>query len=160
MLLPHWLLSSAWSAECRRLVGRRALTHVGPTWRGEHPRASILHSYTHLCTNTRRLHDYVPPAVLAGLPPEKQAYFRAPWQSGTLDPDEFAPSGTAFNTVERFVRKPSMTWSAALPYEAGGGLMERLADVERMERTAFLTPEEAEQAKAAVLAEARERQRL
>ena len=123
MLLPHWLLSSAWSAECRRrLVGRRALAHVGPTWRGEHPRAAILHSYTHLCTNTRRLHDYVPPAVLAGLPPEKQAYFRAPWQSGTLDPDEFAPSGTAFNTVERFVRKPSMTWSAALPYEAGGGV--------------------------------------
>jgi hypothetical protein len=48
-----------------------------------------------------------------------------------------------------------MTWSAALGPGAGGGVVERLADVARMARTGFLTTEEAGEAKAAVLAEAR-----
>ena len=117
---------------------------------------AILHSYTHLCTNTRRLHDYVPPAVLAGLPPEKQAYFRAPWQTGGLEPGEEPTAGGTLNTIERFVRQPTMTWSAALGGGAGGGVVERLADVARMARTGFLTAAEATEAKAAVLAEAKE----
>ena len=40
-------------------------------------RVAILHAYAHLATHWHRLK--IPPEVMAGLPREKQVYFREPW---------------------------------------------------------------------------------
>ena len=52
------------------------LCHAGPVWEKETPRIAILHAYSHLATHWHRLRTA--PEILAGLPREKQAYFREP----------------------------------------------------------------------------------
>jgi hypothetical protein len=53
------------------------LCHAGPVWQRDAPRIAILHAYSHIATHWHRLK--IPPVVIAGLPREKQAYFREPW---------------------------------------------------------------------------------
>ena len=69
--------------------------HAGPTWNKDEPRVAVLNAYAHLATHWHRLHT--PPAVLAGLPREKQAYFRETWIA------DFRTSPATHNTIERFV---------------------------------------------------------
>ena len=71
------------------------LCHAGPAWERDTPRVAILHAYSHLATHWHRLN--FPPEVLAGLPREKQAYFREPWIA------DFRTSPTTHNTAERFL---------------------------------------------------------
>ena len=69
--------------------------HAGPEWKRDTPRIAVLHAYAHLATHWHRLQ--VPPEVLAGLPREKQAYFREPWMA------DFLTLPARKNTIERFV---------------------------------------------------------
>ncbi|MEM7345351.1 MAG: phytanoyl-CoA dioxygenase family protein [Chloroflexota bacterium] len=69
--------------------------HAGPIWQRDTPRVAILHAYAHLATHWHRLK--VPPAVLAGLPREKQAYFREPWVA------DFRSRPASINNIERFL---------------------------------------------------------
>ncbi|MCC7264600.1 MAG: phytanoyl-CoA dioxygenase family protein [Candidatus Latescibacteria bacterium] len=69
--------------------------HAGPIWKKAEPRVAVLSAYAHLATHWHRLS--LPPAVLAGLPREKQAYFRTPWVA------DFRTSPATINTIERFV---------------------------------------------------------
>lgn len=71
------------------------LCHAGPPWQRETPRVAILNAYSHLATHWHRLK--VPPAVMAGLPREKQVYFREPWVA------DFRTSPATHNTPERFL---------------------------------------------------------
>ena len=71
------------------------LCHAGPIWQRDSPRVGVLHAYSHLATHWHRLKT--PPEVIAGLPREKQAYFRAPWVA------DFLNQPVTYNTVERFV---------------------------------------------------------
>ncbi|MBI2503797.1 MAG: phytanoyl-CoA dioxygenase family protein [Candidatus Latescibacteria bacterium] len=71
--------------------------HAGPIWKKAEPRVAVLNAYSHLATHWHRL--TLPPEVLAGLPREKQAYFRAPWVA------DFRTSPATINTIERFVAK-------------------------------------------------------
>ncbi|MBV7335736.1 phytanoyl-CoA dioxygenase family protein [Chloroflexi bacterium TSY] len=71
------------------------LCHAGPVWQRETPRVAILHAYSHLATHWHRLK--VPPAVMAGLPREKQVYFREPWIA------DFRTQPATHNTMERFL---------------------------------------------------------
>ena len=71
------------------------ICHAGPEWQKDTPRVAILHAYSHLATHWHRLK--IPPAVLAGLPRAKQAYFRAPWIA------DFRTSPATHNTAERFI---------------------------------------------------------
>ncbi|MBT7596809.1 MAG: hypothetical protein HN559_18045, partial [Gemmatimonadetes bacterium] len=71
------------------------LCHAGPPWQRETPRVAILNAYSHLATHWHRLK--VTPEVMAGLPREKQAYFREPWIA------DFRSSPVTHNTFERFV---------------------------------------------------------
>lgn len=73
------------------------LCHAGPVWQRETPRIAILNAYAHLATHWHRLR--IPPAVLNGLPKEKQAYFREPWIA------DFRTSPATRNTIERFMEK-------------------------------------------------------
>jgi hypothetical protein len=69
--------------------------HAGPKWNKEEPRVAVLHAYAHLATHWHRL--TIPPAVLAGLPREKQAYFRETWYA------DFRTDPATINTAERFM---------------------------------------------------------
>ena len=69
--------------------------HAGPEWRRDRPRVAVLQAYSHLATHWHRLQ--IPPEVLAGLPREKQAYFREPWQA------DFLTQHAKKNTIERFL---------------------------------------------------------
>ena len=71
------------------------LCHAGPVWERDTPRVAILHAYSHLATHWHRLK--IPPAVMAGLPRQKQAYFRQPWIA------DFRTDPATHNTMERFV---------------------------------------------------------
>jgi hypothetical protein len=71
------------------------LCHAGPPWQLDRPRVAILNAYSHLATHWHRLK--VTPEVMAGLPREKQAYFREPWIA------DFRSSPATHNTFERFV---------------------------------------------------------
>jgi hypothetical protein len=71
------------------------LCHAGPVWQRDTPRVGILHAYAHLATHWHRL--TIPPVVLAGLPREKQAYFREPWIA------DFRTGPATHNTIDRFV---------------------------------------------------------
>ncbi|MEM7532692.1 MAG: phytanoyl-CoA dioxygenase family protein [Chloroflexota bacterium] len=71
------------------------LCHAGPVWQRDTPRIAVLHAYAHLATHWHRLK--VPPAVMAGLPREKQAYFREPWVA------DFRTRPATINTMDRFV---------------------------------------------------------
>lgn len=71
------------------------LCHAGPVWQRNTPRVAVLNAYSHLATHWHRLRT--PPAVVRGLPREKQAYFRQPWIA------DFRASPVAHNTMERFV---------------------------------------------------------
>lgn len=71
------------------------LCHAGPVWQRDTPRIAILHAYSHIATHWHRLK--VPPVVMAGLPREKQAYFREPWVA------DFRTSPATKNTIDRFV---------------------------------------------------------
>ncbi len=71
------------------------LCHAGPVWKRDTPRIAILHAYSHLATHWHRL--TIPPEVMAGLPREKQAYFREPWIA------DFRTSPATINTMERFI---------------------------------------------------------
>ena len=73
------------------------LVHAGPTWRRDTPRIGILNAYAHLATHFHRLS--VTPEVMAGLPREKQAYFRQPWIA------DFRTSPATHNTIERWMEK-------------------------------------------------------
>ena len=72
------------------------ICHAGPEWQKDTPRVAILHAYSHLATHWHRLK--IPPAILAGLPREKQAYFRAPWIA------DFRTSPATHNTAGRFIK--------------------------------------------------------
>lgn len=72
------------------------LCHAGPEWQRETPRIAVLHAYSHLATHWHRLR--IPPAVVAGLPREKQAYLREPWIA------DFKTNPATINTIERFVQ--------------------------------------------------------
>ncbi len=69
--------------------------HAGPKWRRETPRVAVLNAYSHLATHWHRL--TIPPEVMAGLPPEKQAYFREPWIA------DFRTGPATHNTIERWL---------------------------------------------------------
>ncbi len=69
--------------------------HAGPIWKKAEPRVAVLNAYAHLATHWHRLN--LPPEVLAGLPREKQAYFRIPWVA------DFRTSPDTINSIERFV---------------------------------------------------------
>ena len=71
------------------------LCHAGPIWKRDTPRIAILHAYAHLATHWHRL--TIPPEVMAGLPREKQAYFREPWIA------DFRTRPATYNTMERFI---------------------------------------------------------
>ena len=71
------------------------LCHAGPVWNKDTPRISILNAYSHLATHWHRLK--ISPAVLAGLPRQKQAYFRQPWIA------DFRTQPATHNTIERFM---------------------------------------------------------
>lgn len=71
------------------------LCHAGPIWQRDTPRVGVLHAYAHLATHWHRL--TIPPAVLAGLPREKQAYFREPWMA------DFRTQPATINKIDRFV---------------------------------------------------------
>ena len=71
------------------------LCHAGPVWEKETPRVTILHAYSHLATHWHRLR--IPPVVMAGLPREKQLYFREPWIA------DFRTDPATHNTSERFL---------------------------------------------------------
>ncbi len=53
------------------------LLHVGPVWQRETPRIAVLSTYLPVGICFHR--PDVSPTVVAGLPREKQAYFREPW---------------------------------------------------------------------------------
>ena len=80
------------------------LCHAGPVWEKETPRIAILHAYSHLATHWHRLRTA--PAILAGLPREKQAYFREPWIA------DFRTSPATHNTIERFVEKDEAPYNS------------------------------------------------
>lgn len=69
--------------------------HAGPVWEKDTPRVAVLHAYSHLATHWHRLK--MPPQVMAGLPREKQVYFREPWIA------DFRTQPATHNTVERFL---------------------------------------------------------
>lgn len=69
--------------------------HAGPVWKKAEPRVAVLNAYAHLATHWHRL--TLPPEVLAGLPREKQAYFRETWYA------DFRTGPATINTIERFV---------------------------------------------------------
>ena len=71
------------------------LCHAGPVWQRDTPRIAVLHAYAHIATHWHRLKT--PPAVMRGLPREKQAYFREPWVA------DFRTQPATINTIERFV---------------------------------------------------------
>jgi hypothetical protein len=86
-----------------------ATIHAGPTWRSETPRICLFNSYTPLTVNSRWPREpYLDPVVLAGLPLEKLAYFRPPWEA-MWSPDA---AGQHANTVAAFKSNPDMGWAA------------------------------------------------
>ena len=74
--------------------------HAGPVWQKDTPRVAVLNVYSHLATHWHRLKT--PPAVIAGLPREKQVYFREPWIA------DFRTSPATHNTVERFLNNEEL----------------------------------------------------
>ena len=72
------------------------ICHAGPPWQRDTPRVVVLNAYSHLATHWHRL--TIPPAVLAALPREKQAYFREPWVA------DFRSAPVTHNTIERFLQ--------------------------------------------------------
>jgi len=71
------------------------LCHAGPHWRRDMPRVAVLNAYSHLATHWHRL--TIAPEVVAGLPREKQAYFREPWIA------DFRTGPATHNTIKRFL---------------------------------------------------------
>lgn len=71
------------------------LCHAGPLWQRDTPRVAVFHAYSPLAVNWHRL--TLPPAVIAGLPRAKQAYFREPWVA------DFRTGPATHNSIERFV---------------------------------------------------------
>jgi hypothetical protein len=71
------------------------LCHAGPVWQRDTPRVAVLQAYAHLATHWHRL--TIAPEILAGLPREKQAYFREPWIA------DFRTDPATINTAERFL---------------------------------------------------------
>tara|TARA_B100000686_G_scaffold145986_1_gene153461 strand:- start:1386 stop:2192 length:807 start_codon:yes stop_codon:yes gene_type:complete len=71
------------------------LCHAGPIWQKQTPRITILHAYSHLATHWHRLK--IPKEVMAGLPRDKQAYFREPWIA------DFRTNPATHNTTDRFL---------------------------------------------------------
>ena len=71
------------------------LCHAGPVWQRDTPRVAVLNAYSHLATHWHRLKT--PPAVVQGLPREKQAYFRQPWIA------DFRADPVGHNTTEHFI---------------------------------------------------------
>jgi hypothetical protein len=73
------------------------LCHAGPVWQRDTPRVAVFFAYSHLATHWHRL--TLPPAVVQGLPRERQAYFREPWIA------DFRTGPATHNTIERFIEK-------------------------------------------------------
>ena len=71
------------------------LCHAGPPWQRKTPRVAVLNAYSHLATHWHRL--TFPPAVMAGLSRQKQAYFREPWIA------DFSSDPVEHSTVEHFI---------------------------------------------------------
>ena len=71
------------------------ISHAGPAWERHEPRVSVLSAYSHLATHWHKLN--IPPAVIAALPREKQAYFRDTWSH------DFSERPVIENSYERFV---------------------------------------------------------
>ena len=71
------------------------LCHAGPYWQRDTPRVAVLNAYSHLATHWHRL--TIAPEIMAGLPREKQAYFREPWIA------DFRTGPATHNTIERFI---------------------------------------------------------
>jgi ectoine hydroxylase-related dioxygenase (phytanoyl-CoA dioxygenase family) len=69
--------------------------HAGPIWERDDPRVIVLNAYSHIATHWHRL--TIAPEVIAGLPREKQAYFREPWVA------DFSVEPTRKNTPERYI---------------------------------------------------------
>ena len=77
------------------------LCHAGPPWERDTPRVAVLNAYAHLATHWHRL--TIAPEVMAGLPRQKQAWFREPWIA------DFRTSPATHNTIERFLEKGEPT---------------------------------------------------
>ena len=77
------------------IIFTESLCHAGPAWQRDTPRIAVFNAYSHLATNWHRL--TIPTEVLAGLPREKQAYFREPWIA------DFRTAPFTQNTMDRFV---------------------------------------------------------
>src|SRR3954469_5441878 len=71
------------------------LCHAGPVWRRDTPRVAVLHAYSPLAINYHRL--TLPPEVMAGLPRDKQLFFREPWIA------DFRTHPPTLNSVHRFM---------------------------------------------------------
>ena len=108
---------------------------------------SVLHAYSHLATNFRKLQARFDRSTLAGLPLEKLAYFRPPFTSEA-------------HSLRDFLQKPDMTWGFAGVGDTagggggGGGVAAQLLSIEAMQRRGFLADAEAAAAKREVLAAA------
>ena len=153
-----------------------ATIHAGPVWRSDTPRVCLFNSYTPLTVNSRWPREpYLDPVVLAGLPLEKLAYFRPPWQA------MWSPgaAGQHANTVGAFVDHPDMGWTApariadALELEGadgdaedggaagptagsggsggGGAVMDQLRSVETMVNRGVMSEEEGRAVRARIL---------
>ena len=143
-----------------------ATYHAGPTWRSDTPRVCLFNSYTPLTVNSRWPREpYLDPVVLAGLPLEKLAFFRPPWEAQW----SANAAGQHANTVEAFVRQPDMGWMAparisdALLARGAGkgeeqaeerGLIGQLQSLEVMLSEGVLSEEAGRAARARILGEA------
>ena len=123
----------------------------------------LFNSYTPLAVNSRWPREpYLDPVVLAGLPLDKLAYFRPPWQA-MWSPNA---AGSFANTVTAFVAEPDMGWvypariaqerdgdaSAAQDQSSeNGAVMQQLRSIETMVSQGVLSEERGRKARARVL---------
>jgi hypothetical protein len=154
--VPSPLIGSTLAQCCRRRRRRRVGTgllggaanpvlvacSVGPPWQADHPRVSILHAYSHLAVNFRKLQARLDRDTLAGLPLEKLAYFRPPFTSER-------------HSMQDFLENPDMSWAHEGVGKARGGegqgVAAELLSIEAMVQRGFLKPAEGEAAKQKVL---------
>lgn len=79
-----------------------SLLHAGPVWQRDTPRIAVLSTYLPVGICHHR--PDTSPEVLAGLPPEKRAWFREPW---TVD---FMAKPPLQNSVDAFVANGHEFW--------------------------------------------------
>ena len=110
---------------------------------------SVLHAYSHLATNFRKLQARLDRDTLAGLPLEKLAYFRPPFTSEA-------------HSIQDFLQNPDMSWghegvgkntaSGSVTTPSGRqNITAELLSIEAMVKRGFLGVAEAQVAKRKLL---------